>query len=59
MKLVPRQYHNLIPLFTKTEADKLLPHWYIDHAIPLLDKKKPLMGHMYSMSDSELQEVRK
>ena len=59
MKLVPRQYHDLIPLFMKTEANKLPLHRYVDHAIPLLDNKKPPMGWMYSMSDSELQEVRK
>ena len=59
MKLVPHQYHDLIPLFTKTEADKLPPHRYVDHAIPLLENKKPPMGRMYLISDSELQEVRK
>ena len=59
MKLVPYQYHNLIPLFTTTEADKLCSYRYVEHAIPLLDNKKPPMGRMYSISDSQLQEVQK
>ena len=59
MKLVPYQYYDLIPLFTKTKADKLLLYRYLDHAIPLLDNKKLAIGLMYSMSDSELQEVQK
>ena len=57
--LVPNQYHDLLPLFTKKEANKLPPHRYVDHAIPLIQDKKPPMGRMYSMSDSELTEVRK
>ena len=57
--LVPQQYHDLLLLFTKKEADKLPPHRYVDHAIPLIQDKKPPMGRMYSISDSELTEVRK
>ena len=57
--LVPNQYHNLLPFFTNKEADKLPPHRYVDHAIPLIQDKKPPMGRIYSMSDSELSEVRK
>ena len=57
--LVPNQYHYLLPLFTKKEVDKLPPHRYVDHAIPLIQDKKPPMGRMYSMSDSELTEVTK
>ena len=47
-----------MPLVTKTEADKLPPHRYVYHEIPIGDNKPP-MGRMYSMSDSELAEVRK
>ena len=55
--LVPTQYYDLLPLFRKKEADKLPPHQYVDHAIPLITDKKPPMCLMYSMSDSELAEV--
>ena len=57
--LVPSQYHDYLPLFTKQGADKLPPHRYVDHEIPLEVDKKPPMGRMYSMSATELQEIRK
>ena len=57
--LVLNQYHNLLLLFTKKKGDKLQPHQYGNHAIPLIQDKKLPMGKMYSMSDSELAEVRK
>ena len=57
--LVPCQYHDFLPLFTKKGADKLPPHRYVDHEIPLEADKKPPMGRMYSMSTTELQEIRK
>ena len=56
--MVPEAYHDFMPLFTKSEADKLPPHRYVDHEIPIGDNKPP-MGRMYSMSDSELAEIRK
>ena len=34
--LVHNQYHDLLPLFTKKEANKLPPHRYVDLAIPLI-----------------------
>ena len=57
--LVPSQYHDFLPLFTKKGADKLPPHRYVDHEIPLEADKKPPMGRMYSMSTTELQEIGK
>ena len=57
--LVSIQYYDLLPLFTEKEADKLPPHRYVNHAIPLIQDKRPPMGRMYSISDSELTEVRK
>ena len=56
--MVPEAYHDLMPLFTKTEADKLAPHHYVDNEIPIGENKPP-MGRMYLMSNSELAEVRK
>ena len=52
--LVPSQYHDFLPLFTKKGADELPPHRYVDHEIPLETDKKPPMGRMYSMSSTEL-----
>ena len=42
--LVPFQYHDFLPLFTKKGADQLPPHRYVDHEIPLEADKKPPMG---------------
>jgi hypothetical protein len=57
-KIVPLEYHDHLFLFTKKEADKLPPHRYIDHEIPLEEGAKPSFGPLYSMSASELKEVR-
>ena len=55
--VVPEAYHDFMPLFAKTEADKLPPHRYVDHEIPITGK--PPLGRMYSMSDTELAEIQK
>ena len=57
--LIPPQYHDYLPLFTKKGADKLPPHRYVDHEIPLEIDKKSSMGRMYSMSATKLQDIRK
>ena len=57
--LVPFQYHDFLSLFTKKGADQLLQHRYVNHEIPLEADKKPPIGRMYSMSATELQELRK
>ena len=56
--IVPEAYHEYLPLFAKNEADQVPPHRYVDHEIPIGNNKPP-MGQMYSMSNSELAEVRK
>ena len=57
-KIVPPEFHEFLPLFTKREADKLPPHRYVDHAIDLLPDTKPSFGPLYSMSEAELKELR-
>ena len=57
--LAPSQYHDFLTLFTKKGADKLPPHRYVDHEIPLEADKKPPIGRMYCMSATELQQIRK
>jgi len=57
--LVPQDYHDYLVLFSKKKTRILPPLRYVDHAIPLIEGSKPPFGHMYSMSDSELKEVRK
>ena len=55
--IVPETYQDFMSLFAKKEADKLPPHRYVDHEIPITGK--PPLGRMYSMSDAELAEIRK
>lgn len=57
---LPNHYHDFLPLFDRTEADRLPPHRPgVDHAIPLekeensQDKARP-WGPLYSMSREEL-----
>jgi len=57
--LVPQEYYDYLVLFSEKEARILPPSRYVDHAIPLIEGSKPPFGHIYSMSDSELKEVRK
>jgi len=57
--LVPQESHDNLVFFSEKEARILPLSRYIDHAIPLIGDSKPSFGHMDSMSDSELKEVRK
>ena len=52
--VVPFQYHDFLPLFTKKGADQLPPHRYVYHEIPIETGKKPPIGRMYSMSATKL-----
>ncbi|KAI1001337.1 hypothetical protein K3495_g6862 [Podosphaera aphanis] len=42
----------------EAEAEKLPPHRYIDHEIPVDEKQKLVLGPLYSMSDAELEALR-
>ena len=57
-KLVPPEYHDYLSTFSETEAYALPPRHYVDNTIPLVDGGKPPFGHMYSMSDAELKELK-
>jgi len=58
-ELVLQDYYDYLVLFSEKEARILPPSRYVDHAIPLIEGSKLPFGHMYSMSDSEVKEVRK
>jgi len=64
-ELIPTHFHDLLPLFTPTEADKLPPHRPgIDHHIELTKdtngKEHPIpWGPLYNMSREELLVLRK
>jgi hypothetical protein len=54
-EIIPKQYHEFLPLFNKVLADRLQLHWPgIDHEVQLKDGETPTWGPLYSMSRAEL-----
>jgi len=50
-EIVPKQYHEFLPLFSKVLPDRLPPHRPgIDHEVRLKDGETPRWGPLYSMS---------
>src|SRR3954447_5775091 len=58
-KYVPREYHDLSKMFSKSEADKLPPHGPYDHKIPLKEGFVPPFGPLYGLSKNELETLHK
>lgn len=52
--LLPKKFHDLLPLFSKQESDKLPPHRDYDYKIKLLPRASPPRGKLYGMSREEL-----
>jgi len=54
-EIVPKLYHEFLPLFSKVLADRLPPHRPgIDHEVRLKDGETPTWGPLYLMSRAEL-----
>jgi len=54
-EIVPKQYDEFLPLFSKVLADRLPLHRPgIDHEVRLNDGETPTWGPLYSMSQTEL-----
>lgn len=51
---LPQEYHGFLDMFSKKEADKLLPHRLYDHKIQLKEGTEPPFGPLYDMSRDEL-----
>ena len=45
--LVPREYHEFLPLFTVAVHNVLSPYRIYDHSIPLKDGSQPPFGPLY------------
>ena len=54
-KVVLKEYHEFINLFSEEEAKELPPYRIYDHKIPLIKGKQPPFGPLYGMSYKELQ----
>ena len=52
--MVPPEYHDLLPAFSKTRADTLPPHRPYDHSIDLEPGTTPPYDPLYSLSELEL-----
>jgi len=54
-EIVPKQYHEFLPLFNKVLADRLPPHRPgIDHEVRLKEGETPTWGPLDSMSRAKL-----
>ena len=58
IKLFP-ELHKFIELFSPQKTNKLLPHKPYDHKIKFIKSKQPGYGFLYSMSQGELQVLKK
>jgi hypothetical protein len=54
-QLIPKEYHECIPLFDKVFAERLPPHRLYDHIITQQDGFTPPLGPIYSLWREELQ----
>src|SRR5690606_13419548 len=52
-KYIHEEYHNILLLYLKVEADTRPPRRYIEHAIDLMPGTKPPFGPLYEMSNAE------
>ena len=57
-RLLPKEYHDFVPLFKKAIADVLPPHQKYDHKITLEEGFTPPFGPIYSLSITELKALR-
>ena len=57
-KLFP-EFHEFFELFFQQEANKLPPHRLYDHKIKFMEGKQPGYGFLYSISQGELQILKK
>ena len=52
---VPKEYHDFLDIFNKEQANTVNPHRPYDLKIELEDGQSPLIGPVYSFSQTELQ----
>ena len=56
---IPKEYHDFPDVFNKEQASMLNPHRPYDLKIKLEDRQSPPIGPVYSISQTELQLLRK
>jgi hypothetical protein len=55
---VPQHYQDFADVFSKARAQKLPPHRPYDHRIHLIEGSTPPYGPIYSLSETELKQLR-
>jgi hypothetical protein len=55
---VPRHYRDFADVFSKARVQKLPPHRPYDHRIHLIEGSTPPYGPIYSLSETELKQLR-
>jgi hypothetical protein len=58
-KIVLAEYHKFLLLFSEVEANKLPPHYPYNYRIPLKEGFTPPFGPIYSLSQTELEALKK
>ena len=56
---IPEEYQEFVTLFSEAGANKLPPHQPSDHKIQLREGMTPSFGPLYSLSEQELEALRK
>ena len=59
MSTVPKDYHDLVDIFSKSKASKLADHWPYNLKITLDKGTSPPYGPIYSLSQEELMALHK
>jgi len=54
LQILPKHYHEFLPLFLKKTEDQLPPHGRFDHEIPVRPRFVPPFGPIYRLSPPEL-----
>jgi hypothetical protein len=57
--IVPKEYHQYLPLFSEAIANSLPPRRYYDRRISLKEGFSPPFGPLYSLSHVELEELKR
>src|SRR3954447_24165117 len=57
--LIPKEYHEFLPLFSEAVARQLPPHRPYDHKIPLKEGFTPPFSPLYPMSRAKLEELKR
>jgi predicted aspartyl protease len=56
--IIPKEYHDYLPVFEKKEMNEPPPHHHHDHRIPLIDNKIPPFEPLRALDEGRLKTLR-